>query len=531
MQYGNVAGTMAGSMAPAARPPVPAAGGASPVGTVSRANDVPRAGGAPCDRPPILPGCTFVGTIGRGGTADVHRYRVDGDERTVAVKVSRTTLDGPARQRMVAEARALAGLGGHPHVLAIHDAGVAEDGRGWLMLAYAPGGSLGDLLARRTLDAAQVADWGVRLAGALAAAHRLGVAHRDIKPANVLIDGGGMPMLADFGVAADVYRSGERTGHSALWAAPEVTDEGRGGDESSDVYALAATLFAAYAGRSPRVCATPEHMPPALARTLGRALSPAADDRPGSAVEFARDLQRAQLGMGCRMTPLVVEGASPYPHDVRSRLDTWNDAQDDAPNGTRDIVRTASPASAPRAQAARVVPSRPSLARPHRCRSRSRSQDRPHGRHAASGRRGPYAAILPMLAMAVTAGTLFAAVAGMTAMRLDRPSVIASFSSVAAADDVVAGERIVPTPDRLSGVIRDGTVTFTWANPDPQEGDSYLWSPVDDADGPQEAAMTQIDATTLTLHGDAASPCVQVSIMRSDRRASARPAVACAVRR
>ncbi|KFI52143.1 serine/threonine-protein kinase [Bifidobacterium biavatii] len=491
-------------------------------------------GEIPSERPPMLPGCTFIRALGRGSTADVYLYRLHHDDRTVAVKVSRGRLDESTGQRMVVEARALAELGGHPHVLAIHDAGVSSDGRGWLMLAYAPGGSLADLIARHTLGAVQVADWGVRLAGALAAAHRLGIAHRDVKPANVLIDEDGMPMLADFGVAADVYRPGEQTGHSALWAAPEVTDGDRGGDESSDVYSLAATLFAAFAGRSPKVCALPEHMPPVLSDVLVRALSPVADDRPGSAVEFARALQEAQRRMTGRMTPLVVEGSSPFPENTTvAQADAETDArpckeigaQPVAHNETRPkaALRPTTPRSI---RAVRDTPKRPQAARPSRCRSRSR------GRHATVTRRIPGPAIsMAMLAMIAMAGMLLAAHNGTDAANtVEHTPSVSVFDTVSVPDDAVDVD-VVPTPDRLSGTMQEDAITFTWSNPDPQDGDSYLWSPVDDADGPQEAAMVSIEDTTLTLRGDDAAPCIQVSIMRSNRRASARPAVACATHR
>ncbi|BDT99446.1 hypothetical protein IFM12276_24750 [Nocardia sputorum] len=46
-----------------------------------------------------------------------------------------------------------------------------------------------------------VLDIGVKIAGALAAAHRLDIVHRDVKPGNILLTEYGEPALAEFGIA------------------------------------------------------------------------------------------------------------------------------------------------------------------------------------------------------------------------------------------------------------------------------------------------------------------------------------------
>lgn len=70
-----------------------------------------------------------------------------------------------------------------------------------------------------------VADIGVRLAGALQTAHDAGILHRDLKPANILLDDYDGPRLADFGQArlgdADLTRTGEAAVRPGF-AAPEV---------------------------------------------------------------------------------------------------------------------------------------------------------------------------------------------------------------------------------------------------------------------------------------------------------------------
>lgn len=186
--------------------------------------------------PPRLPGYDFKRRIGSGATSIVYLYRQRMPDRDVAVKVSRTVLDPYAAARYRIEAECLARLSSHPAILPIHAVGVTDDGHGYLVLGYAPFGSYRERCRRRPLSADQTLDLGVVLAGALYAAHRVGIVHRDVKPSNVLIDAQGAPVLADFGIAASMYRSDHATGHSEPWAAPEVLEGRSGGTDASDVF-------------------------------------------------------------------------------------------------------------------------------------------------------------------------------------------------------------------------------------------------------------------------------------------------------
>jgi hypothetical protein len=87
---------------------------------------------------------------------------------------------------------------------------------------------------------------------------------------------------------------------------------------------------------------------------------------------------------------------------------------------------------------------------------------------------------------------------------------------------------VVPSPTNLFGARQeDGTVVFTWTNPSEEDGDRYLWG-VLAATG--EPTLTLVDEPTVTVTPDVAGGevCIEVSIVRADRRASATPVEGCA---
>src|SRR4051812_7386596 len=203
-------------------------------------------------------------------------------------------MAGPgAWERMRREARLTARLGGHRHIVTVHD--VFEDaGTPVLVARYMTGGSLADRAAAGRLEVPEVLRAGREIADALAHAHAHLVVHRDVKPDNVWLDAGGEAALGDFGVA---LADGEATAGAAgtpLYAAPEQA-RGETVTERSDLYALGATLYELLCGRVPLatarlsgvvppsrlVAGVPEALEVLLLALLAR--DPA--DRPGSAAE------------------------------------------------------------------------------------------------------------------------------------------------------------------------------------------------------------------------------------------------------
>ncbi|MBY8864037.1 protein kinase [Nocardia sp. CA2R105] len=191
--------------------------------------------------------------IGHGGFGVVYRCWQAALERTVAVKVLTAELDADNKARFVREQRVMGRLTGHPNIVTVLEIGATDSGRPFLVMPYHPLGSLdtwirthGPLPVERSLSI------GVKIAGALESAHRLGIVHRDVKPANVLLTEYDEVALTDFGIAhiAGGFQTtaGVVTG-SPAFSAPEVL-EGEAPTPAADVYGLGATLFCALTGHA-----------------------------------------------------------------------------------------------------------------------------------------------------------------------------------------------------------------------------------------------------------------------------------------
>jgi non-specific serine/threonine protein kinase len=190
--------------------------------------------------------------IGRGGFGIVYKCTQLGLDRTVAIKVLTADLDAN-RERFLREQRAMGRLTGHPNIVGVLQVGETDSGYPYLVMQYHRQGSLEARIQRLgPLLVDEVLRLGVKMAGALETAHRLGILHRDVKPANVLLTEYGEPALSDFGIAhiAGGFKTatGTFTG-SPAFTAPEILS-GDPPSRASDIYGLGATLFAALTGHA-----------------------------------------------------------------------------------------------------------------------------------------------------------------------------------------------------------------------------------------------------------------------------------------
>jgi serine/threonine-protein kinase len=116
------------------------------------------------------------------------------------------------------------------------------------------GTDLATRLRAGPLPARQAAEILAAVAGAVQHLHANGILHRDLKPSNVLLDAGGSPQLADFGLARDDRADGGTATGTVLGTPEYMPPEqaaGRSVDNRADVYGLGAVLYALVTGRPP----------------------------------------------------------------------------------------------------------------------------------------------------------------------------------------------------------------------------------------------------------------------------------------
>ena len=319
-----------------------------------------------------------------------------------------------------------------------------------------------------------------------------------------------MPTLAVFGIAVTAYDHSS-TGYSLPWAPPETLRTGGAGGEAADIYSLGAVLYASLVGTSPfeygyhpktakelaRLIMTQplptiqrNDVPTVVHETLAHAMAPNADDRYPSALAFARALQQAQFDLYGHATPVNVEGADPYPSSI----------------------------------ARRQITERPPAARQR-------------GKHRKAWMVAGFTVALLTLFLAVFMGFVLPGLdthaSGNQTVVEGSHGALQNGERPEPTGNEPPGASVVPSPQQLSGTLdENGIAHFHWRNPDPREGDTYVWSRIGAATTP--GASHVVDSTGFDIPADQtdqAQVCVRVSIVRADRSMSAQPAIACAVRK
>ncbi len=201
-----------------------------------------------------IPGYSIEKELGRGGTARVYLAVQKKFGRLVAIKVvsSQFTNDPTFGKRFVRESRIVAQLM-HPHIVQVHDVGVADENY-YLVMEFLRGGDLNRKL-NQGLHMQQVLQVVRDIARALEFAHSKGYVHRDIKPENILFREEGSAVLSDFGIARVMENDSSMTRQGTVVGTPQYMSPeqaaGKAVDGRSDIYSLGIVFFKMLTGEVP----------------------------------------------------------------------------------------------------------------------------------------------------------------------------------------------------------------------------------------------------------------------------------------
>ncbi len=190
--------------------------------------------------------------LGQGGFADVYLGEHIYLKTQNAIKMLHVHLSEKMLETFLQEAQVIAALD-HPNIVRILDYGL-EKGNPYLVMSYAPNGSIRHLAPRKTrLQPGQIVTIVQQIAAALDYAHQHKLIHRDVKPENILVGQHKRVLLSDFGLAI-VAQSGDwQTAHKMIGTVSYTAPEQLQGRVrfASDQYSLGVTAYEWICGELP----------------------------------------------------------------------------------------------------------------------------------------------------------------------------------------------------------------------------------------------------------------------------------------
>lgn len=291
--------------------------------------------------------------LGKGGFGEVWEAETSDTGRKLAIKVLTQVpvLSSNIRDRFQQEGRLAASLN-HPNCVYVF--GAEEiDGYPAITMELMQGGTLQDLLNRdEKLSIAQAVDYTIQLIEGLEAAQQAGIIHRDIKPSNCFLGETGNIKIGDFGLSKTLESDTKLTVTGTFLGTPSYSSpeqvRGQELDFRTDLYSLAATLYAMLTGHAPfegkhaaevlaRIAADPplplqekrEDVPPGLEKIILRALSKDPQKRPASYDAFRKALIPYSSvglkisGLGKRFIAYLVDSMILFPFASLGGLWSW----------------------------------------------------------------------------------------------------------------------------------------------------------------------------------------------------------------
>jgi len=210
--------------------------------------------GMGADGQPDIPGYRLDRKLGEGGMSLVYLAERESDGAEVVLKllpINDKTL-GETLQRFIQEYSTISQVD-HPCVARIFEQGFTQR-FAYIAMEHFPGGDLRGMI-KSGMSPEMAQSTLIRIAGALAAIHSLGIVHRDMKPDNVMLRRDGALVLADFGIAKHLENALMKTRHGEVYGTPYYIspEQAVGGavDTRSDLYSLGVMFHEMLTGKKP----------------------------------------------------------------------------------------------------------------------------------------------------------------------------------------------------------------------------------------------------------------------------------------
>lgn len=224
---------------------------------------------------------TLNETLGEGGFGITLKATHHALDQTVVIKTlkpqTRTRDDFEILQKHFQDEAKRLALCVHPNIVRISDFFV-EDGVPYLVMDYIPGKTLETIVFYgQALPEVTAIHYIRQIGEALDIVHQNGLLHRDIKPANIIVRQGTQDVvLIDFGIARE-FTPGESKTHTSImsegYAPIEQYLSQAKRSPATDVYGLAATLYALLTAHVPVAAVLRDRQPFAEPRQRVPAIS------------------------------------------------------------------------------------------------------------------------------------------------------------------------------------------------------------------------------------------------------------------
>lgn len=196
----------------------------------------------------------LVRLLGSGGMGSVFlAERSNADfHQEVALKLVRVKGNQQEIERHFREERQILARLRHPHIAALYDGGISEQGQPYFTMEYVEGQALSRYCEAHALPIRERLTLFLQVCDAVDYAHRQLIAHLDLKPGNILVNQDGNAKLLDFGLAqmAEAETEGARVRFTLAYASPEQL-QGQVPGTASDIYSLGVILYELIAGQLP----------------------------------------------------------------------------------------------------------------------------------------------------------------------------------------------------------------------------------------------------------------------------------------